>query len=85
LSSIACDVAHDYILPHIPQNEKIKNFESAGLNFAASGAGFVAGLKILTGLPNQNILKAGLFGGGSKLVVDSIYHNYGTGTNSFIF
>ena len=28
VSSIAGDIAHDYILPHIPQNEKLMNIES---------------------------------------------------------
>ena len=76
VSSIAGDIAHDYILPHIPQNEKLKNLVSAGLNFISSGGAFVGGLMALTGLPNENIGKALLFGGTSKLAIDAGYEKY---------
>ena len=75
-SSIAGDISHDYVLPHIPQTEKLKNIESAGLNFISSGGAFVGGLKLLTGLPNQNIGKAFLYGGAVKLGTDAVYDKY---------
>ena len=55
VSSIAGDLAHDYVLPHIPQNEKMKNVESAGLNFATSGGAFVGSLMALTGVSRETL------------------------------
>lgn len=84
-SSIVGDIAHDYILPHIPQVEKMKNLESAGLNFLTTGGAFVGSLMVITGVPAQNIPKAFVFGGGTKLVVDGVYDKYALGKDSFIF
>ena len=84
-SSIVGDIAHDYILPHIPQVEKMKNLESAGLNFLTTGGAFVGSLMVITGVPAQNIPKAFIFVGGTKLVVDGVYDKYVLGKDSFIF
>lgn len=37
--SVAADLAHMYVLPNIPQNEKFVKMESAALGLAASGLG----------------------------------------------
>ena len=67
------------ILCHIPQNEKMKNLESAGLNFITTGGAFVGSLMVITGVPSHNIPKAFAFGGGTKLVVDGVYDKYALG------
>lgn len=80
-SSLVGDAAHDYILPHIPQSEKLMNAESLGLNFITSGAAFSLALKGTTGLPNQNIPKAVGFGGTFKLAADAGYEKLFEGPN----
>lgn len=84
MGSLAGDLAHDYVLPHIPQPKKLANLESAGLNFATSGGVFVGSLMALTGIQSNYIPKAFAFGGAVKLGVDSVYHNYLEGPNRII-
>lgn len=44
VGSVAAQVAHDYILPHIPQDKRFVSVETAALNAAASGAGALAAI-----------------------------------------
>ena len=76
LSSIIGDAVTEYVLPHIPQDEKLKNLESAALNFAASGGAFPLILKVTTGINNDAMPKAFVFGGSSKLLSDAVYNQY---------
>lgn len=41
--SVAGDLAHIYVLPHIPQNQKYVALESAAVSVAAAGAGSYLG------------------------------------------
>ena len=76
LASSLGDVAHNYILPLIPQPEKLQRVESIAVNFATSGVVFCLTLKGLVGLPNNNISMAIGFGGASKLGAEALYNRY---------
>ena len=46
-SSFVAEMAHRYILPHIPGNEKYMTIESMVLSLASSGGAFVLGAKLI--------------------------------------
>src|SRR3954470_15581026 len=50
-SSFVSEVAHNYILPHIPGNMKYVQFESMVLSVASSGGAFVLASKLI----NKNV------------------------------
>jgi len=62
------DLAHTYILPHIPGNEKFATLESAGLGLGVSGGGTMLGLK-MAGAQN-GLMMGGLIGAGSFVAAD---------------
>jgi hypothetical protein len=76
VGSFAGDLAHEFILPHIPQDEKLRRLEAMGLNFLSSGIAFCVSLKAVTGLANQNIPKAIGYGGGAKLATDAVFNQF---------
>ncbi|MHB9057136.1 MAG: hypothetical protein ACYC2P_13480, partial [Paludibacteraceae bacterium] len=45
--SVAAKLAHDYVLPHIPQDAKWITVESAGLNALASGGGAIGAVYLM--------------------------------------
>lgn len=62
-SSILADTAHDYVLPHIPGNEKFSNIEAAALGIGVSGA---ASAYILNGtLGTSSAMNSAILGAGS--------------------
>ena len=68
LSSIAADLGHVYVLPHIPIDKKFLNSEAMALN-AGLGAGSFALMSFagIDGLDYSNVGKLALFGGASVL------------------
>lgn len=48
-SAVATDIAHAYILPHIPGNAKFANIESMALGIAVSGLGTIGVIRFLSG------------------------------------
>ena len=72
VGSVTADLAHNYILPYIPQNAKYTRAESVALGIAASSLGtYVATMG--SGLP---ISTAAMLGGGSFVAADYTYHNF---------
>lgn len=69
--SVAGDLAHKYILPHIPQSEKYIGVESAAVSVAAAIAGAYLGMQALGGVP---FITPVLLGGGSYIASDYVYH-----------
>ena len=76
VSNIGASLAHDYVLPHIPHNEKFINSEAALLAMAASGGSiYVAG--ILTGLVEpSNFIYPIALGAGAQIASDYAYENF---------
>eukprot|EP01130_Rhizamoeba_saxonica_P009003 TRINITY_DN3653_c0_g3_i1.p1 TRINITY_DN3653_c0_g3~~TRINITY_DN3653_c0_g3_i1.p1 ORF type:complete len:140 (-),score=38.55 TRINITY_DN3653_c0_g3_i1:238-657(-) len=86
VGSVAGDLAHDWVLPHIPQPEKLKRIEAMALDFGTSGLATCIALKATTGLPNQNLPKAIAFGGTSKLATNWAWSNiFDSSKMGFIF
>lgn len=71
-ASIGADLAHQYVLPLIPHNDKYAQFESVGLAIAASGGGTYVVGKFL-GEPA--LLPAFALGAASFVASDYLYHN----------
>lgn len=68
--SVSGDLAHKYVLPHIPQNQKFAGVESVAISAGASVLGaYVATMG--TGLPFTTVA---MLGGGSFLGSDYVYH-----------
>jgi hypothetical protein len=47
--SLLAAVAHDYVLPHLPQSDKLTTIESAALNIGASAGGAIALIYLMDG------------------------------------
>ena len=77
LSSIAADLGHTYVLPHIPLDKKFLNTEAMALN-AGLGAGSFALMSFagIDGLDYSNVGKLALFGGGSVLGGEYLFNTW---------
>lgn len=71
--SIAGDLAHNYILPHIPQNEKYLAAESAAVSIGAAMGGAYLAMSMMGDIPITTPL---LLGGGSYVAADYAYRNF---------
>jgi hypothetical protein len=71
--SLSADLAHKYIMPHIPANKKYEKAEFAAISVAASGLGTFAVSNLI-----GSALMAPTFaiGAGSYISGDYIYHNF---------
>lgn len=83
LGSVAADVAHDYVLPYIPGNDKFNNAESAVLGLGISG-GTAAWLLNEGNVINQPAFNTFLLGAGSYAAGEWIDKKffYGQGGNA---
>lgn len=72
--SVVGDITHEYLLPNIPQPEKLQRAESMAVDFGASGLAATLALKA-AGMGNDQILKSTVFGGVTKLGTNYIYNN----------
>ena len=80
--SIAGDLAHNYVLPHIPQSEKYLGIESAAVSIGASVAGAYLAMNSIGEVPFMTPL---LLGGGSYIGADYAYRTfYGTNSGSYM-
>ena len=70
--SIAGDLAHKYVLPQIPQNEKYLGAESAAVSIGASIAGAYVAMNMMGDVP---IMTPVLLGGGSYMASDYLFHH----------
>ena len=81
--SIAGDLAHKYILPQIPQNEKYLGVESAAVSVGAAIAGAYLAMSMIGDVP---IATPVLLGGGSYVAADYVYRNViDMGSSGFIY
>jgi hypothetical protein len=69
-SSVVADMAHDYVLPHIPHNDKWVNMESSALAVSTAGASTSAILYFGTGMPRENLFNSFALGGGAVIAGD---------------
>ena len=66
-ASIGSELAHDYILPHIPKNERFVNLESSALAVGTAG-GLTTAILTYAGAPRENWAKSFMLGGGSVVL-----------------
>jgi hypothetical protein len=71
--SVSADLAHKYIMPHIPANQKYEKAEFAAISVVASGLGTFAASNLIGSAP---MVPAFALGAGSYLSGDYIYHNF---------
>jgi hypothetical protein len=67
------DLAHKYLMPHIPANQKYKKAESAAICIASAGLGTYLVSNMLSG---AEMGPAIALGAGSYISSDFIYHNF---------
>lgn len=81
--SVAGDLAHKYVLPHIPQNQKYMGAESAAVSIVASIAGAYVGMSMIGDVPINNAI---FLGGGSYVMSDYVFHHViDTTSGGFIY
>ena len=68
-SSIAADLAHEYVLPHISPSEKWENAEAIALGLGVSGLVSTAVLD-MSGVPRANAGKSFVIGAGGYALAD---------------
>jgi hypothetical protein len=68
-SSFVAELAHNYVLPHIPGHEKYLTIESMVLSVAASSGAFVVGAKIINSDINMAEMKTFIMVGGAAEVL----------------
>jgi hypothetical protein len=71
--SLSADLAHKYIMSHIPANQKYEKAEFAFISVAALGLGTFAVSNLLGNAP---IVPALVLGTGSYISGNYIYHNF---------
>ncbi len=75
IGSWVSDAFSDNIISKIPQNPQWAHAESLAVRLGLSGGASALAMKITTGLPNENILKAGALGAASKAGAEWINDN----------
>ena len=73
VGSLSADIAHQYVLPLIPHNEKYQQMEATALSVAASGAGTTIAALLLGFNPN---VKTFIAGSASYVGYDFLYHRF---------
>jgi len=71
--SISADLAHQYIFPLIPHNEKYDNMEATSLSIAASGLGTYAAASLFG---PANFMQTFALGAGAYVAGDFVWSNY---------
>jgi hypothetical protein len=71
--SLSADLAHKYLIPHIPANQKYEKAEFAAISVVASGLGTYLVSNLIGG---AKISLAIALGAGSYISGDYIYHNF---------
>lgn len=77
LGSYTSDMYIDSAIQYLPQSQSFKNIESIATKVGLSGAATAIALKLLVNIPNENLFRAFVVGGGSKIVGDFTYDNLG--------
>jgi hypothetical protein len=71
--SVVADLAHNYVLPLIPHNQKYEKMEHAALSVGASGGGAYLATSLMG---NASFLPIFAIGAGSYVAADYIQHNF---------
>ena len=74
-SSLAADLAHNYVFPLIPNNAKWGNLESAALGSSAAAAANVGIIALTTGLPRGSYIPVAI-GGAVSYAAGSYINDY---------
>ena len=75
--AVVADLAHDYVMPHLSKDDRLRHVEGAIVAPAVSAAAFAGGIKVL----NSDSLKAAgvsnvlIQGAASELVAQWLYEN----------
>jgi len=75
VGSWVSDTFSDNIISKIPQNPQWAHAESLAVRLGLAGGASAIAMKVTTGLPNENILKAGALGAASKASAEWINDN----------
>jgi hypothetical protein len=73
--SLVSDTFSDMILAKIPQSASFANAEKLTVKLGLCGASTALALKMTTGLPNENLIKAVALGAGSRAASDWTMNN----------
>jgi hypothetical protein len=71
--SLSADLAHKYVMTHIPANQKYEKAEFAAISIVASGLGTFTVSNLIGSAP---MVPAFALGAGSYILGDYIYHNF---------
>ncbi len=66
IGGFAADMLSDGVIKRLPTNPRLQNVESLVVRLGLAGGGTALALKLTTGLPGQNVLKAAGLGAVSK-------------------
>jgi hypothetical protein len=75
--AVLADVAHDYVVPHLSKDDRLRHVEGAVFAPAVSAAAFAGGIQILNseGLESTGLSNVLLHGAATELVAQWIYEN----------
>lgn len=77
VGSVSSKLAHDYVLPHIPQSEKWQTVEAAAINATASGAGSVGYVYLMDpSLARADALQISLYSIGGEMLGNYIFDHF---------
>jgi len=85
VSSWASDAVSDMIIAKLPQSVNYANAEKLAVKLGVCGASTAIALKVTTGLPNENLLKAVALGAGARAAADWTNNNVINSTRSGFF
>jgi hypothetical protein len=81
VGSVCSDLAHDYILPHIPQSQRLLTIESGALSVVASSLGAIGTIYALDGSSAaDHILPISVYAVGSMILGKYLNTNFVTPT-----
>jgi len=77
LGSLAADIAHDYVLPYVSKDDRLRHIEGVLVAPAVSAGVFVAGLQLLNPsvVGDTGLMWVLLQGAGSELAAQWVYEN----------
>jgi hypothetical protein len=82
VSSWASDAVSDMIIKKLPQSVNYANAEKLAVKLGVCGATTAIALKVTTGLPNENLIKAVALGAAARAAADWTNNNVINSTRS---
>lgn len=81
--SVAADLTHKYVLPHIPESQKFGDATAAALSIGSSS---LAAYIVMNSMGNIQPITPVILGGGSYVAAEYAYRNFvNTSTGGLIF